>query len=98
VADIVATAEVAAAASDQVPITVPEAVSLRTVPLSAEPAGAVPTATVMPRTRPATGVRTTTEDVVAHAPVTVIGRRSGADADIFDLQVKEKYWNTYVGK
>jgi hypothetical protein len=45
----------------------------------------------MARTRPATGVRTTTVEVVAHVPVTVIGRRSGADADIFDLQVKENY-------
>jgi hypothetical protein len=89
---------VAAAASDQVPTTVPAAVALRTVPLSAEPTGAVPTATVIARTRPATGVRTTTVELVAHAPVTVIGRRSGADADIFDLQVKEKYWNIYVGK
>jgi hypothetical protein len=71
---------------------------LRTVPLKTEPTGAVPAATVIARTRPETGTRVTTEEVVATAPVTVIGRRSGADADIFDLQVKEKYWNTYVGK
>jgi hypothetical protein len=43
-------------------------------------------------------MRATTEEEVVTPPFTVSGRRVGADADIFDLQVKEKYWNTYVGK
>lgn len=84
----VATAEVAAAAIDQVPITVPDADALRTVPLRVEPTGAVPTATVMPRTRASNGMRITAVEVVARPPVTVIVRSDGAEADIFDLQVK----------
>jgi hypothetical protein len=84
----VATAEVAPAAIDQVPITVPEAVALRTVPLRVEPTGAVPTAAVIARTRASNGIRITAVEVVATAPVTVIARSDGAEADIFDLQVK----------
>jgi hypothetical protein len=95
---MVAAAEVPLIAIEKVPTTVPDVEVLRTVPVRAAPVGAVPTATVIARTRAANGMRATTEEVVATAPVTVSGRTVGADADIFDLQVKEKYWNTYVCK
>ena len=86
----------AAAAILKVPTTAPEAFVI--VPAQAEPTDVVATDALPERTVALNGSDAFATTAAVSVWLAPMERTDGADADIFDLQVKDKYWNTYVGK